>query len=79
MKPGWYKDLPHWGQEVVDQTLHFILGFSIAAVAGLGFSIGMAVLRETVQNWGDDNNDYLDMMIDLLFWTIGAVVASAVA
>ena len=78
MKPAWYAKLPHWGQEAIDQGLHFTAGFLISAVAGPIVSIVVACIRELVQNWGDDNNDYLDMMIDMLVWTLGAIAASLV-
>lgn len=78
MKPQWYEDLPHVWQEVVDQVLHFTAGFLISAFTGPFFSFGFAIGREIVQNWGDKDNDYLDMATDVLVWTLGAIVASLV-
>lgn len=77
MKLQWYEDLPHVWQEVVDQALHFAAGFLIGAI-NPWLSIGAAVLREIIQNWGDEDNNYLDMAVDILVWTLGAVAASLV-
>lgn len=74
-KPGWYKNLPHFWQEVVDQTLHFILGFVIGALSPLG-SIAVCLGREWWQNYGDADNDAIDMLEDISVWTLGAIVAS---
>jgi hypothetical protein len=71
----WYDDLPHVWQEVIDQTLHFGAGFLIGCFSPI-LSIVVAVAYEAVQNWGDEDNNYLDLATDLLVWTLGAVVAS---
>lgn len=71
MKPQWYEDLPRAWQEVVDQTLHFVAGFLISALTNPAISIGVAWIRELIQNWGDEDNDYLDLATDLLVWTLG--------
>lgn len=77
MKFQWYEDLPHVWQEVVDQAAHFTLGFGIGAFNPL-FSISVCLGREWFQNYGDDDNDAIDMLIDIIFWTLGAIVASLV-
>lgn len=77
MKFQWYEDLPKFWQEGVDQALHFTAGFALGCLSPL-FSVGFAIGREIAQNWGDKDNDYLDMALDLLVWTLGAVVASLV-
>ena len=74
----WYDDLPKIAQEAIDQTLHFTAGFAISALAGPIVSIAVALIRELVQNWGDADNDYLDMAIDVLVWGLGAALASLV-
>ncbi len=74
----WYDDLPKLAQEAIDQTLHFGAGFAISALAGPIVSIVVALIRELVQNWGDRDNDYLDMAIDVLVWGLGAALASLV-
>ncbi len=73
----WYDDLPKVWQEVVDQAIHFGLGFLLGCFSPIT-SITVAVVYEAFQNWGDENNDYLDMATDLLVWTLGAVAASLV-
>lgn len=77
MKILWYEELPKVWQEIVDQTLHFTAGFLLGAI-NPWLSVGVAVLREIIQNWGDADNDYFDMAIDVLVWTLGAVAASLV-
>ena len=74
----WYDDLPKVAQEAIDQTLHFGTGFAISALAGPIVSIVVALIRELVQNWGDADNDYIDMAIDVLVWGLGAALASLV-
>lgn len=73
----WYDDLPRVWQEVVDQSLHFGLGFILGAFSPV-FSVLVGIGREIVQNWGDEDNDYTDMAIDVFVWTLGAVAASSV-
>lgn len=77
MKPGWYDRLPHWGQDLVDQSLHALIGFGIGAFSPL-LSIAVCLAREWLQNYGDLDNDAIDMLTDIIFWTLGAVVASVV-
>lgn len=75
-------DWQWWGE----QGLHLLAGgvFAIAVAKWLPFwaSWGLSTLiglgREVWQNWGDDNNDYLDAGADLLFWSIGAALMSLV-
>lgn len=71
----WYDDLPKVWQEVVDQAIPFSLGFLIGAFSPV-VSIVVAVVYEAFQNWGDGDNDYLDMATDLSVWTLGAIAAS---
>lgn len=74
-----FDDLPKWAQKTLEQVAHFAAGFLISAVTGSPiFSVAIGVAREVFQNWGDKDNDYLDMATDLWVWTIGAVLASAV-
>lgn len=77
MKPQWYQDLPHVWQDVVDQVAHFALGFAIGGFSPL-FSISVCLGREWFQNYGDDDNDAIDMLTDITSWTLGAIVASLV-
>lgn len=77
MKPQWYEDLPHVWQEVVDQAAHFGLGFVVGALSPL-LSVVVCLAREWFQNFGDDNNDAIDMLADITSWTLGAIVASLV-
>ena len=74
----WYDDLPDIAQEAVDQTLHFVAGFAFSALGGPIVSVVVVLIRELVQNWGDSDNDYLDMTIDILVWGLGAALASLV-
>lgn len=74
-----FDELPKWAQKTLEQVAHFGVGFLISAVTGsYVVSVLIAIVREVVQNWGDEDNDYLDMTVDLLVWTIGAVLASVV-
>lgn len=79
--PGWYKRLPKWAREVVDQLGHTLIGGGPAALIGglctlalpawasglIGAIAGSFAMGmyELVQNIGDSANDYLDMAIDL--------------
>lgn len=74
----WYEDLSEDMQEVVDQALHFGIGFLISVLAGPVVSVAGGALRELVQNWGDEDNNYWDMALDLFVWSLGAVAASLV-
>lgn len=79
----WYDDQPELIQDIVDQTAHVALFGGIAAVVGclsrimlepiaagaIGATAGVicAAAYETWQNWGDENNDYADLRVDLYF------------
>ena len=45
----WYDDLPKVWQEVVDQAIHFGLGFLIGCFSPV-LSVLVAIAREIVQN-----------------------------
>lgn len=85
-KPRWYRNLSNEWQEVVDQAFHFGLGFVLSTplalfdldLVGILVSVGVAIVREVIQNWGDDDNNYVDMATDLTSWAIGAIAASLV-
>lgn len=77
MKFDWYESLPHFWQEVVDQLIHFLLGFAIGALSPM-LSVAICLGREWLQNVGDDDNDAMDMLEDISVWTLGAIVASLV-
>lgn len=42
-KPKWYSRLPEWAQEVVDQTLHVVMGAVAGCVAWIVHPIAAAV------------------------------------
>ena len=57
------------------------MGWVLTLCAGAGWFAGFLepdFAREIIQNWGDEDNDYLDMATDLLVWTLGATAASLV-
>lgn len=64
--------------KVLEQVAHFIAGFAISAFTHPLVSVAVAVGREIYQNWGDTNNDYADMALDLFVWIAGAIIASLV-
>lgn len=80
-------DDPVW---ILEQLAHFAAGLCIAMLSawllafwttdlvagsvGMGLGAGAAGARETLQNWGDSDNDYLDLAIDVLAWVAGAVL-----
>ena len=76
------EDWRWWGE----QGLHWLAGaaFALAVAkwfpfwASWGFSTALGLAREVWQNWGDENNDYLDAGADMLSWTLGAIVGSLV-
>lgn len=78
MRIEFYENLPRWARKTIDQILHFVFGFVIAAAINIPASIMVAVAREVIQNWGDKDNSYSDMAIDVVVWTVGAVIASVV-
>ncbi len=41
-------------------------------------SVVVCLAREWFQNFGDDDNDAIDMLTDITSWTLGAIVASLV-
>lgn len=79
--PPGYERLPKWGQKVVDQIGHVLIGGGTAALVGglcllalpawasglVGAIAGAFTMGcyELVQNLGDDDNDYADMAVDL--------------
>lgn len=81
---GWYDDLPRWGRKVVDQILHALGGAAIEAVfawwspwwVGVVVAVVLAIAREVWQNWGDAKNDYVDMLLDVVFFGVGAALMS---
>lgn len=77
MEFRWYEELPKVWQEVIDQTLHFGLGLVVGGFSPL-LSIVVCLAREWFQNYGDDDNDAIDMLTDITSWTLGAIVASLV-
>jgi hypothetical protein len=72
-----YTELPKWGKELIDQSLHFGAGFFFSLLLGPIVSLVLGGLREAFQNWGDEDNDYTDMAIDLAVWCLG-IAASIV-
>lgn len=76
-KPAWYRRLPHVWQECVDQSLHFTAGLVLGFASPI-LSIVVEIIREWWQNYGDKENDAMDMLTDITVWTLGAVAASLV-
>lgn len=88
--PKWYRRLPKWGQDLVDQLGHVGIGGVPAAVLGgclltilpagwsglIGAIAGALTmgLYETIQNVGDWDNDYEDMALDLSVGVSAAVL-----
>lgn len=87
--PDWYRNLPRWAREAIDQLGHALIGGGPAALVGglctlalpgwasglIGAIAGSFAMGayELIQNVGDDTNDYLDMARDL-----GVGIATAI-
>ncbi len=78
------KDWRYW----VDQTLHLLIGGAIAYAfedmggwGSWGFSTGLGVLRELLQNLRKDgwHGSKADAAVDVAFWTLGAIIGSLIA
>ena len=82
------KDWRYW---MLDQGGHLLLGLGIAYAfedmggwGSWGFSTGLGILRELLQNlrfkggihWDGDPSD---AGVDVVFWTLGAVIGSLIA
>ena len=49
-----------------------------AGLCGFLASLARGGVREFRQNWGDKDNDYRDMALDLACWTLGATAGFVV-
>jgi hypothetical protein len=91
---GWYDDLSHGAQEIVDQVLHAVAGASISGLVGgvasiwidgwLAGLIGALVsataggIREAIQNLGDKANNTVGNWIDWGVWTLAGIAIGLV-
>ena len=68
--PDWYKKLSPEGQELVDQSLHLILGIVSCAIGGAYLSMVCLYIREFWIQWPVERVE--DTRTDMAFWTCGA-------
>lgn len=79
-EPEWYDRAPRWVRDVIDQTLHAVLGLAVGSAAGWLSVIWIshrwaalvafvaaclaAIIYETAQNAGDSDNRIGDAVLD---------------
>ena len=94
-EPEWYDRAPRWVRDVIDQTLHAALGLAVGSAAGwlsriwisapwaalvaFGAACLGAIVYETVQNVGDDDNRIGDSVLDAaVIGIVGGGLAAAI-
>ena len=81
--PGWYKRLPQWGQDLVDQLGHVGIGAIAASVlwiahpvlAGMAAAVWTAAVREREQ-WPPRR--WWDLVLDVAMVTVGGVLMGVI-
>lgn len=79
----WYRNLPRWARETIDQSLHFLLGAVAASalwianplLAGLAAAVWVAAVREREQ-WPPRR--WWDLVLDVAMVAVGGVAMGAV-
>lgn len=81
--PNWYRKLPRWARQIVDQTLHVAIGAVAASVlwiahpiaAGAAAALWAAFLREREQ-WPPKR--WWDLALDVVMVGLGGVAMGAI-
>lgn len=81
--PGWYKELPKWVRETIDQTGHLVIGAVAASVlwiahpilAGMAAALWVAAVREREQ-WPPRR--WWDLVLDVGTVVVGGVAMGAI-
>jgi len=81
--PSWYRRLPRWARESIDQSLHFLIGAVAASalwianplLAGLAAAVWVAAVREREQ-WPPRR--WWDLVLDVAMVAVGGVAMGAI-
>lgn len=81
--PSWYRSLPRWARESIDQSAHVAIGLVAASVlwiahpilSGMAAAVWVAMVREREQ-WPPRR--WWDLVLDVVMVAVGGVIMGAI-